>query len=293
MARKVYYGICPAAAGGDNNNEYSVYINDLDITANSFNFNKGDLLVVFFAYKNIAAAPKLIIYINNTEFQPSISSDSGKFIKTHDDIANCEGAWGDGETVIFTYTLAGNNTYYWELVNGVHCSTDVYGVTKTFDDSDFDNWITTSIDLDDINSGESVAPKTLKKLYQLFAGDDEVPGLRWAPVSMVPNLQTLGTLSLGEGVGVNITYPLEDTIRGLLPTEITHTGQLINNGEGAGEGHETEESSPFITKYISDDLYFNQNGSLYFKPADTAQDTTPQRRIVLNNNNNEMVIGFK
>ena len=285
--KRVYYGTCNTESNISNK---EVIVSDSDVVdIEDFNFDEGDLLVVLFAHENTVDEPTLVIYVNDTEVQPSTSEDEGKYVKTHDVEADCAGAWGDGETVIFAYTqLSTSQTYYWELINAVHASTDIYGVTKLFDDSDFNTWIKTTEEPED--SEMALAPNTLKKLYQLLIGDeDEGTGLIWTPASDSAEQQTLGQLSLTSGgSSVYITYPLDSVIQQYVSNK-THTGQLINNGNGSGPDG-TGNSEPFITRYISDDLYFNNGGALRYQPSGSG--AVPVNRIILNDSNNKITIGL-
>ena len=293
MARRVYHGIA-GAQPVDGVYRVDIHDTDIDITAGEFSFDEGDLLVVFFAVKNEVAQPKLAIYITDTENEVSISNDEGHFIKQYDAEADCTDDWDAGDTVAFAYTQQGTGaTYYWEMINGVHASTLVYGDTKLFDDTNFDSWIIAA----PVEADKEVAltPNTLKKLYQLLSQpqdqeeeeEEERPlGLKWEPSQSVdPEIDILGNLSLGDGAAVNITYPLESTIRGLIGTSITHTGQLFNNGNGPGTTITNLE--PFITRYPENDIYFSQGYGL--KAVGDESQTIP--RIQLKSENNNVVIG--
>ena len=297
MARRVYHGIAGAQPV---DGVYRVDIHDIDITAGEFSFNEGDLLVVFFAAKNEVAQPKLAIYINDTENEVSISNDEGHFVKQYDVEADCTDAWDNGETVAFAYTQRGTNeTYYWEMINGVHASTEVYGDTKLFDlpvssedpeDLVFPDWINGELGAETEDTTTSLAPNMLKKLYQLLVkNDNQNQGLIWTPET--PSEQILGTLTLtSSGDSVNITYPLDSVIAakieelGDIPT---HTSKLINDGTGIIAAN----SEPLITKRPADSIYFTTGNGLGYTYVSDQQLVEDISRIILNDESNKIVIG--
>lgn len=299
MAVRTYYGTCTTPEGTV---QKEVIISDIELTEDAdletegFQFREGDLLVVFFVNTNTVPSPSIVVNIPDTNEQISTAADSGKLIKSLDVEANMENAWAAGETVIFAYTQQSTSeTYYWELVNANHASIETYGDTKLFDDDNLNSLLAGTYDgEEDI----ALTPNTLKKFYDLLQGqEDESPlGLKWTPYEE-GEAQNLGVLSLSnDSNGVMLTYPIEAKIQEYInqnPT-ITHTGQLVNNGNGAGEGHETEESEPFITRIVPDDLYFSNGKGLYYGIPNTdpeSQETTAYPRIILNDNENKISIG--
>lgn len=316
---KVFYGICNSSA---DESEKAVIISDIELLAEDFVFEKGDLLTVFFANENTENSPTLVLYVNDTESEISTTIDEGKYIKSHDVEAELSNAWGAGETVIFAYTQQGtSNIYYWELVDAVHASHQIYGVTRLFDDDitdqDFSDWIKS--DPEETDSNIALTPNALKRLYNLLSGqttnqpndsggseepspedpiepDPEEPepepvepliGLTWTPAPEMAEYETdnLGTLSLtGDSNGIDITYPIQALIDSRMGSTgmPTHTGQLVNNGNGP----DTQESNPFITKIVPDNLYFANSRGLYYT---TGTNSIP--RIILNDNSNRIAIG--
>lgn len=293
MAKRVYYGTCATAAG---TTAKKVYIPDMDLAERDFNFEKGDLLVVFFAQTNTANSPSITVYLQDTEHETSTVIDSGKLIKSLDIESNMARAWAAGETVIFAYTQKSTtDTYYWELIDGAHATTTVYGDTKLFDDSRFTTWI--GQPEADVDSQIALTPNTLKKFFELLktqAEDEseeevEVPlGLKWTPYES-GTAQKLGTLSLSNNTkGVVLTYPVEAKIAQYLNNNppITHTGQLVNNGNGLTEDATSSDAEPFITRVIPNHLYFASGRSLRYGTPESSK-----ARIILNNSNNRLVIG--
>lgn len=259
--KRVYYGTCKS--GSEDSNK-KVYVPDLDIIDDNFNFNEGDLLIVFFAQKNNVEEPSIIIYNQDPEQESSTTIDSGKYIKTLDVEAGLADAWDVGETVIFVYTQQDtSDSYYWELIDAAHATTDVYGSTKLFDLTNLNSLLEGNYMGDAEN--EALTPAALKKFYDLLNGEDLESdlGLQWTPDESISEYETqsLGKLSLSNSTeGIEITYPINALIQERIPIVPTHTGQLVNNGNGGGEGHETDASEPFITREVPNNLYF-VNGS--------------------------------
>lgn len=257
MAIKTYYGICKTVATEE---VKQVEVDDLSILEDSFNFNTGDLLVVYMTYTNEVAEPRIVVSGGDTELEQSLSDDTGKAIKTRNTLVDAVGAWDDGETVIFAYTnnLSGvaDNTYYWELINGAPSTETVYGVTKLFGNEDMSiaEWMDTDTDTD---LTTALTPIMLKRFYKLLTGDEEeedpqiapLVGLNWIP-NGTGDLSTLGMLSLNtSGRGINITYPLTKAVQDIANPLITgamvkRTSQLTNDGPPSGS---TGAGYPYIT----------------------------------------------
>ena len=304
MAVRTYYGTCTTASG---ESEKKVYVPDLDLTAgnNGFNFQEGDLLVVFFAQTNTVSEPSVVVYIQDPEVETSTTSDIGKYIKSLDVQADMENAWAAGETVIFAYTQQSTSeTYYWELINANHASIETYGDTKLFDDSHLSSWLITPEAIED--SKIALTPNALKKFFNLLNSDTDEEeeegislGLKWKPVPGTP--ETLGTLFLGDDTdptkGVNITYPIDERIAQYLGNNwpLEYTGQLKNNGNGTpvdpeqeGTGPMDPDAEPFITRIIPENLYFGNGQGLYYG---TPSLDPAQPRIILNDDNDKIVVG--
>ena len=283
---RTFYGYCQNEPIND---IYRVVVQDDYInTQNNFQFKRGDVLTVFFASKQTASAPRLAIYVNDTEQESSISDDEGHLVKTLDTkLDGIDQAWAAGETVIFVYTKQGDSgSYYWELVNAAPATTKVYGVTKLFDVANLNDAL--SGNYTPLND-TVLTPEALKNFYDKLMTvpeeeeeEEESPlGLTWIPnADLGDKLDKLGELSLSNGTtSIEINYPLEKLINLKIPPEKTHTGELINNGNGGiGEGHGRDESEPFITRIIPDDLYFNVGHGLYYYSPNSErqpQDGTP------------------
>lgn len=324
MAKRVYYGTCKS---GSREEQKKVYVPDTDININKkFNFEKGDLLVVFFAQKNDADEPSIVVYIQDSEQESSIIIDSGKFIKTLDVEAGLADAWDAGETVIFVYTQQDTSKeYYWELVDAAHATTTIYGNTKLFDVANLEELLASDT-VSEEYSELALTPIALKKFWDLIQptnseesggqgdqgdqGDQQQYGLQWFVSEDIPadTLDVLGTLTLTkEDQGVKITYPIRALIEQYIPEikTITHTGQLYNNGNGAIDNPVDETTEPFITRMVPNNLYFNNGNGLYYSyttpdtiwwgmleiPNPNAGQTISVPRIILNDSNNNIVIG--
>ena len=292
MAVRTYYGTCTSASEEEIK---EVYVPDVDLAEEGFNFRKGDLLVVFFANSNSITDPSITVYLQDTENEISVTIDSGKAIKSLDIQNDMVDAWAAGETVIFAYTQQStSSTYYWELIDANHASIETYGDTKLFDDSDFSNWIATPEEEED--STIALTPNTLKKFFSLLSGDEEdngvepLLGLIWEQEG-TGDAQDLGKLSLSNGgKKVTITYPLDAKIANYIENNpsVTHTGQLFNNGNGTPENPLDESSEPFITRIIPENLYFSNGQGLYYG---TPSLDPAQPRIILNDDNGKIAIG--
>ena len=152
MAVRTYYGTCITEA---DESIKEVYVSDSDLAQGTFNFEEGDLLVVFFADTNTENEPSIVVYNKDTNQEVSTSDDSGKLIKSLDIEANMANAWAAGETVIFAYTQKSIDpgTYYWELIDGAHATTETYGDVKLDNTEDIElQWEpgTTPIETDDV-----------------------------------------------------------------------------------------------------------------------------------------------
>ena len=157
----------------------------------------------------------------------------------------------------------------------------------------FPDWIIGEIGAEETDTTTALAPNMLKKLYRLLAKKDHnTDGLIWTSAGGETE-QSLGTLQLTSGGdAVNITYPLDAAIAEAMQRyqPITHTGQLTNNGENSGTG----VGEPFITKYITDNLYFNNGGSLKYPYSTTIDGTAVDinsSRLILNDANDKIAIG--
>ena len=297
MATRTYYGICTSES---TDTQKRVKVSDTDIKS-GFNFQEGDLLVVFFAHTNTESNPSIVVYNQDTNYEVSFTTDEGKLIKSIDIEAGMENAWAAGETVIFAYTQQSNSTtYYWELIDGNHASVETYGDTKLFDDNELNNLLAGIYDGDE---DIALTPNTLKKFFDLLTvgkeeeEEDEQPlGLKWTP-SETGEVQNLGILSLTNNTdGVTITYPIKSKITQMVDNlglrNITHTGQLTNNGNGAaGKGGAIADAEPFITRDVPNNLYLETNkGIFYGNPEDLDDDNLLSVGIVLNNTADQLTI---
>lgn len=268
--RRVFYGYCSQGPDGD---KYTVTVQDVDIQKD---FERGDLLVVHFAQDQGAEEPQLATSLYDTEQDTVISTDEGKFIKTVDvEITGIDKAWESGEAVIFVYTKQGDSeTYYWQLVDSAPATTEVYGVTKLFDIANLNDVLNN----DRTHDNEALTPAALKKFFDQLAGKDTDEEGETTPVQSAIKLKwipktdsqyILGQLSLDDGQSsIDINFPFVEEVQAAVQNLIpqienkTHTGQLTNNGNGGGTGHETDASEPFITKMVPENLYFGQGKGL-------------------------------
>lgn len=270
MAVRTFYGKCNTTA----EESEKVVVIESDVITSEFNFNIGDLLVVYFTYTNTVEEPTIVISNGDTEQQVSTSNDSGKFIKTRSVNVDAVGAWAAGETVIFAYTENNNevvdNNAYWELINSAPSTEDVYGVTKLDGNADVDisEWLTKEKDFT-----KALSSGMLKKFYQSLIGELEPepqpepgPGpepepepkpslltLYWFPAATEKEMTPLGVLSLtpNERQGITINYPLDEYIE-----NIDRTSDLYNDGHA--EGDYDIDASPIEINRIIDENTISQ-----------------------------------
>lgn len=277
MAVSVYYGTCTTI---DSTPQKVVRIKDSEITTNDFDFGMGDLLVVYFSNLNTADTPSLVIINGDTEEEVSTSNDSGKFIKIKsiEEIEDPTGLWDSGETVIFAYTknISNNdNNYYWELIDAARASEVISGVTKLYGNANtnISEWLAGTLKEEDFN--KALTPGILKKFYQLLIGKEEEQGsasaiqLNWVPSITDQELTNLGKLSLSveEGSGIDINFPLDSYIDGRIGTKISKTSDIINDGPDPTKANKTANGQFYITNVIPEDksLYFKKgNNNVFF-----------------------------
>lgn len=246
MAVNVYYGFSstPSATA-----EKVVSIKNPAITED-LSLDKGDILVVYFQFKNTAAAPQLRISNTDIGGNVSVSDDNGKFVKTNDVHVEYTELWGDGETVCFVYTPHPSQTnevssWYWEILDARRASTVLYGPTKLVDDFGQLNaaeWLQYEGEEDD---DLAVTPGLIKKLMNaLLSGveeeEGEIPidpedpdsgsgtdpavilGLIWEPAIRDDESDVLGHISLSiEGQKTEIDYPLTKQVNSIIDNQIT------------------------------------------------------------------------
>lgn len=281
MARRVYYGICREATNG----QYKVTVSDTDLLDESFQFEAGDLLSVYFLQANNDDAPSLVIQVGDTNQETSVSGDEGKLIKTRSMNFESAGMWDAGETVCFCYTKNYNadNVYYWEIVDVGRATQNIYGVTKLEGSStdQIGEWIVRE-DEDDWTT--ALAPGMLKKLYKALVGgedrdqsedvDPDAPdqiapliGLTWTS-AVEGDKVALGTLALNSNTGVTIDYPLEQKVIEIIsaqPKDVIdlpdRTSDLINDGPDLEKQNNTEDGTYYITNILPN------NTNLYYKEA--------------------------
>lgn len=260
MAVRIYYGTCNSAATDEIK---AVKIRSGELQEQEYTFEIGDLLVVYMAFANEVKEPSIVILTNDVNYEPSIADDTGKSIKIQNTVADAAGAWDNGETVVFAYTGNINdndNVYYWELINGAHSTTEIYGVTQLFGDKDtsLSDWMDGEIEDDDYK--KALTPAMLKKFYKVLMRDEDeeesespLIALTWNPKDE-GNLDTLGYLSLNNktGTGIEITYPLGDFINTKIG-ELTipeATSDIKNTGEDPEKENSRENGKFYLTNIL-------------------------------------------
>ena len=128
MASTIYYGVCTT--------EGATSTKQVKLIDSDFNFNnlrKGDILSVYFAYRNEVATVRLALYINDVNEEHNTGGTTGKLVYNTNRISVKPGAWTDGEVVNFSYTHNGtitenpDNTYYWEIIGKPKATDSTYG----------------------------------------------------------------------------------------------------------------------------------------------------------------------
>lgn len=292
MAVRVYHG---TGTERSEPNIYRVVINDTDLIS-GFQFNEGDLLSVYFTidHNNADNAPQLVIYNGDSASEQSIIGDNGKvihrvrdqFVVNRED--NAAKAWEQGEVVLFCYQKVANseNNYYWQMVDGGYADQELYGVTKLFGtdaakvegQDSFLKWLATPA----TNAEDQVAatPALLKFLYGAITtgqepektedpvGPDQTQpqfGLIWTPnPELTGTKEPLGTLKLDEAAeGIVIDFPLTQTIvdivTPLLPSVLTHTSQLINDGHAADDPDNGDTTTDPVKPRKADGTFYITN----------------------------------
>ena len=256
MSNQVYFGKCI-------NSARDAQVKEVTMVNMPDKFNEGDLLAVFFTNRNVAAAPSIKFVTNSTQQEVSVADDEGILIKSYDVDVEKEGLWGDGETVLFCFVQRPDNNgiLYLEIIGKLQASEDDYGIVKLNGMSaneTLEDWLKRDKAVDDYNAAINVATvkALIKTLYSNSTEQEEeqslpVLGLKWAQEGG-EDLISLGSLSLTNGTdSVQIKIPKE-----LLDTQITHTGQLKNNGRGGPDGSVDDNGEPYITCHVSQDLFF-------------------------------------
>ena len=136
MANKIYYGVCTTASA-----TAIKQVKLVDASFNASSLQKGDILSVYFAYKNTATNVSLALYINDVQQETNTSDANGNLVYNTGLVQVKSGAWTDGEVVNFSYTHNGtitenpDNVYYWEMVGKPVATKTTYGdVTLDGDD---------------------------------------------------------------------------------------------------------------------------------------------------------------
>lgn len=125
MASTVYYGVSTTPG---NEAVKKVKMADTD-----FQLQEGDILSVYFAFKNEIKNPTLALYIGDANEEINQSNASGDTIYNTGGLPVQIGAWTNGEVVNFSYTHNGSitesndNIYYWEIISKAVATSDTYG----------------------------------------------------------------------------------------------------------------------------------------------------------------------
>lgn len=267
MEKKVYYGICATAA------DESEKVIELQGGQNSLPpINEGDLLTVHFLNKSSTAEITFTLTVNDHN-NGTTSNNSGLPVKIraaepssgNDNEWDFVDAWEEGEVKQFVavshYSEGdGNSTQLngWEMLDGGNATTELYGDTKLFQPANAKTWLE-GAPLDD-EDNTAITPATIRELFK--GQDEEEPAivLNWTQVPAADDIK-LGdlTISTAEDDPKGFYIPkaqLTSLIQTVCPN-ITHTHQLINDGN---DPEDPEESSPqtfFIENYEAAPVEFS------------------------------------
>ena len=172
MASTVYYGV--STTPGDQQ------VKKVKMADTDFQLQKGDILSVYFAFKNEVENPTLALYIKDANEEINLSNANGDIIYNTGRLPVQIGAWTDGEVVNFSYTHNGSitesndNIYYWEIISKAVATSDTYG----------------TVILDGIDDGSAASIGKVKTLIQKI-GSGEL-----TYTNLTDNGTEVGTLTL-------------------------------------------------------------------------------------------------
>ncbi len=125
MASTVYYGVSTTPGNQQ--------VKKVKMAESDFQLQEGDILSVYFAFKNEAENPTLALYIGDANEEINLSNANGDTIYNTGRVPVQKGAWTNGEVVNFSYTHnssiteSNDNVYYWEIVSKAVATNDTYG----------------------------------------------------------------------------------------------------------------------------------------------------------------------
>lgn len=172
MASTVYYGV--STTPGDQQ------VKKVKMADKDFQLQEGDILSVYFAFKNEIENPTLALYIGDVNEEINQSNASGDTIYNTGRLPVQKGVWTNGEVVNFLYTHNGSitesndNIYYWEIISKAVATNDTYG----------------TVVLDGEDDGSAASIRKVKTLIQnIGSGELEYTNL-------TDNGTAVGTLTL-------------------------------------------------------------------------------------------------
>lgn len=220
MASTIYYGVSTTPGNQQ--------VKKVKMANTDFQLQEGDILSVYFAFKNEIENPTLALYIGDVNEEINQSNASGDTIYNTGRLPVQIGAWTNGEIVNFSYTHNGSitesndNIYYWEIVSKAVATNDTYG----------------TVVLDGEDDGSAASIRKVKTLIQNIGSGE----LEYIPT--IENGTEIGTLKLtnfDEEGAVDYDHSYETTI--YVPTIPSIVSAFTND-------------SGYITSQLTNDLNF-------------------------------------
>lgn len=208
----LYYGTCSTAKDERVKDVViqnpTIYVDPADDTVKYLDLNTGDQLIITFEQGNENIAPSLSLSINESNQNIAISNGTGRIVVDSRIDIDCSAMWEDGETVTFLYTVR-NNQSYWKMTTPGPASEDRFGTVKIANEN---------TDISQLDDNTAI---TYGMVDKLVAESTKDFGFQW--INRESDDDGWGKLLLGHGDGYS--NPL------IIPEVITHTNQLINNGD--------------------------------------------------------------
>lgn len=262
--KHVYYGICETAAEVQVKEvviQNPTYTTELisDVETVYLELDVGDQLIITFANGNTHNAPTLSLFINDSDTNIGISGNSGRVVISSRIDINCNLMWEAGDLVPFLYTEL-NNQSYWKMHMISPATAERFGTVKIADDN---------VDIGDLDDQTAI---TYELARRLISNSDENLGLDWE-------------YSPEEGEWGKINLTSYDTIldSAIIPSIITCTGDLINDGDGTGNSHFLKNNDDI--SFISSGMGMGYTYNITEGETDIVRNFIPYDPIVDNENN--------
>lgn len=232
MANTFYYGTSDTPA---DSTVKQVIIQGLpaDIRDESF-LQLGDMISVYFQYGNSEEHPSIKLYNGSIDNEIAVSDDNGHRIKTQQLNNSIAEAWGNGDTCSFFYTqinTVSDTIYYWTLAVDSIASEGEYGKVKLAND------------ISNLSEADKATTAITVQAAQALIAAQPIGQLDYLD-AVTGNKVQIGTLTYTNGDDTPIEKPIYVPPT---PSTLTHTHELINDGEGEDK---------FITRNLDTTLSF-------------------------------------